>query len=325
MATSVVMPALEMAQETGKLLKWYATEGHAVSKGDLLMSIETDKAVVDVEADASGILGGVRARDGDVIRVGQVIAWILAPGEPIPHEQDAPVSGRAHVVGAGEPAGPASAPTGGSGGDAGPVLLSPKARRLAAERGVDVRTLTGSGPGGAVVAADLEKTGPRQAREELGTVWRLMAERVTASWTTVPHFFLFRDIDAGGLQEARERFGTRADIADPRPTVTDLLVAVVARTLECRRSETEARKLLASEKFDEPEIETTLAALDSKRLAPQDSRLLSWVRDTVYYQTATIQNQTRALAADIGDAAVLEAIGVAALANATVRLAMLPE
>lgn len=235
MATSVVMPALEMAQETGKLLKWYATEGHAVSKGDLLMSIETDKAVVDVEADASGILSGVRARDGDVIRVGQVIAWILAPGEPIPQEQDAPVSGRAQVVGAGEPASPASAPTGGSGGDAGPVLLSPKARRLAAERGVDVRTLTGSGPGGAVVAADLEKTATRQEREELGTVWRLMAERVTASWTTVPHFFLTRDIDAGGLQDARERFGTRAGHADPRPTVTDLLVAIVARTLARHR------------------------------------------------------------------------------------------
>ncbi len=95
MATSVVMPALEMAQEAGKLVKWYTTEGHAVSKGDLLMSIETDKAVVDVEAEASGVLGGIRARDGDVVRVGQVIAWILAPGEPIPPEQDAPASGRA--------------------------------------------------------------------------------------------------------------------------------------------------------------------------------------------------------------------------------------
>jgi hypothetical protein len=104
-----------------------------------------------------------------------------------------------------------------------------------------------------------------------------------------------------------------------------LMFAVVARTLGCRHSETEARKLLAQEGFDAQEVETTLATLDSKRLAAHESRLLSWVRDTVYYQTAAIQNQTRALAAEIGTAAVLEAIGVAALANATVRLAMLLE
>ena len=104
-----------------------------------------------------------------------------------------------------------------------------------------------------------------------------------------------------------------------------LMFAVVARTLECRYCENGARALLATEGFDGAEVEATLLALDSKRLAPHEARLLSWVRDTVYYQTAAIQNQTRALAAQIGDAAVLEAIGVAALANGTVRLAMLLE
>lgn len=118
--------------------------------------------------------------------------------------------------------------------------------------------------------------------------------------------------------------GAFASTVLPRHTKA-LMFAVVARTLGCRHSETEARKMLASENFDDPEIETALATLDSKRLALHESRLLSWVRDTVHYQTATIQGQTRALAADIGDEAVLEAIGVAALANATVRLAMLLE
>ncbi len=104
-----------------------------------------------------------------------------------------------------------------------------------------------------------------------------------------------------------------------------LMFAVVARALACRHSEAEARKLLLVEGLDDQEIETTLATLDSKRLSALEVRLLSWVRDTVHYQTAAIQNQTRVLAAEIGAVAVLEAIGVAALANATVRLAMLLE
>lgn len=104
-----------------------------------------------------------------------------------------------------------------------------------------------------------------------------------------------------------------------------LMFAVVARTLECKHSETEARKMLSQEGFDAQEIESALSTLASKRLAPHESRLLSWTRDTVHYQTGAIQQQTRALAAEIGDAAALEAIGTAALANATVRLAMLLE
>lgn len=104
-----------------------------------------------------------------------------------------------------------------------------------------------------------------------------------------------------------------------------LMFAVVARTLECRPSESEARKILATEGFSDAEVDTALATLDCTRLAPRDAKLLSWVRDTVYYQTAAIQRQTAALAAELGSEAILEAIGVAALANASVRLAMLLE
>src|SRR5262249_58477917 len=86
MAFSVVMPALEMAQETGKLLAWRKREGDSVSKGEPLLDIETDKAVVEVEAPADGILAGIRASEGAEIPVGQTIAWIVGPGEQPPSD-----------------------------------------------------------------------------------------------------------------------------------------------------------------------------------------------------------------------------------------------
>src|SRR6202140_984278 len=90
MAFSVVMPALEMAQETGKLLAWRKQEGDRVSKGEPLLEIETDKAVVEIEAPADGILAGIKASAGADIPVGQTIAWIVAPGEAPPVESEAP-------------------------------------------------------------------------------------------------------------------------------------------------------------------------------------------------------------------------------------------
>ena len=86
MATSVVMPALEMAQETGKIVSWLKKEGDTVSKGEILLEVETDKAVVEVEATADGVLAGMKSREGDVVPVGQTIAWLVAPGEQPPAE-----------------------------------------------------------------------------------------------------------------------------------------------------------------------------------------------------------------------------------------------
>src|SRR5512144_3384438 len=84
MAVSVVMPALEMAQETGKLVRWLKQEGEPVRKGEMLLEVETDKAVVEVEAAADGILAGVTAKPGDVVLVGHTIAWLVQPGETPP-------------------------------------------------------------------------------------------------------------------------------------------------------------------------------------------------------------------------------------------------
>src|SRR5882724_11198929 len=88
MAFSVVMPALEMAQETGKLIAWRKQEGERVTKGEPLLEIETDKAVVEVEAPSDGILAGIKASAGQDIPVGQTIAWIVAPGEAVPVETE---------------------------------------------------------------------------------------------------------------------------------------------------------------------------------------------------------------------------------------------
>src|SRR6185295_354522 len=97
MPVSVVMPALEMAQETGKLIAWRKQEGDRVSKGEPLFEIETDKAVVEIEASGDGVLAGVTAQPGAVVPVGQTIAWLVQPGERVPTESpSAQRTGRTH-------------------------------------------------------------------------------------------------------------------------------------------------------------------------------------------------------------------------------------
>jgi alkylhydroperoxidase family enzyme len=104
-----------------------------------------------------------------------------------------------------------------------------------------------------------------------------------------------------------------------------LMFAIVGRTLDCSYSEGESRRLLGADHYELAEIDAAILTLRSARLPPHESALLSWVRDTVHYQTPVIQARTRAIVSEIGPVVALEAIGVAALANATVRLAMLLE
>jgi pyruvate dehydrogenase E2 component (dihydrolipoamide acetyltransferase) len=228
MAAPVVMPALGMAQETGTLVRWLRQPGEMVEKGEPLMEVETDKAVVEVEAPASGRMGTPLVGEGETVPVGQVIAHILDPGETDP--------GRSKVVtGTERAASDASASLELEGGGPRPqprlaVPASPKARRLAAERGIDLASVHGSGPEGAVLATDLPEVGTAARAEvptTMGRIWRLMAERTTASWTRAPHFFLVREADAGRLVEWRatlRRQGLEA-------TYTDLLILVTAAAL----------------------------------------------------------------------------------------------
>ena len=235
MPISVVMPALEMAQETGKLVAWRKKEGEAVDKGEVLLEVETDKAVMEIESPGAGTLAGVKVSEGAVVPVGQTIAWILAPGEVPPVESE-PVSSLARTFSetAGRP--PVAARSKPQLESAG-VKASPKARRLAKELGVDLTALRGSGPGGEILATDIQTAakgrlpGVRTAAEMLGPVARLMAERTTQSWTTVPHFFLVREVDTGALNQARADTIKALEKDGIKPTLTDFLVALVARAL----------------------------------------------------------------------------------------------
>jgi len=289
MATSVIMPALEMAQESGRLVSWLKREGETVTKGEPLMEIETDKVTVEIEAPESGVLGGVLVKENDEVPVGQTIAWILAPGENVPSmpvnepksgrvstlqaQQHTPtpisleispvarkvaeehgidlslikVDGKRRIekadvlayINATQPSTPEPASVSMAVSTFGRVLASPKARRLAQERGINVSALSGSGPDGAVLAADVPLEAPVATSESAsisletpGTVWRVMAERMSHSWTTVPHFYLVREVDASLLIEWRKRVGHKIEKRiGIKPTITDLLVKVIAFTL----------------------------------------------------------------------------------------------
>ena len=250
MAFSVVMPALEMAQETGKLLAWRKKEGDRVSKGEPLLDIETDKAVVEVEAPADGFLAGIKASEGADIPVGQTIAWIVEAGENPPADvatvapsARAGTHAKSELTQSSRPA--PSSPI----SSASAAKISPKARRLAKELGVDIALVQGTGAAGEVLATDVESAARARgasdaaasdsaSMQESGNievptaVGRLMAERTTQSWTTVPHFFLTRDVDASALNSYRERVIRHMERTDAaRFTHTDLLVALTARVL----------------------------------------------------------------------------------------------
>jgi len=242
MAISVVMPALELTQETGKLVSWRKKEGDAVAKGETLLEVETDKAVVEVEALADGYLAGVKAKEGDVIAVGRTIAWIVDKGEPAPADE-APAAAAAGVAPPVARARASAAPSGDAAISGARMKISPKARRLASELHVNLDSVRASGPGGEILASDVEAAAKAPAPsvaapsagaklESLTAIGRLMAERTTQSWTTVPHFFLVREVDASALQQTRERLTASADASlSGKITHTDLLIALVARVL----------------------------------------------------------------------------------------------
>ena len=300
MATNIIMPALEMTQESGTLVNWLKREGETVTKGEPLMEIETDKVTIEIEAAVSGILGGILAHAGDQVPVGQTIAWILAPGESAPSAASVDLpSGRGVSAPASnepkpQPAAPmknvvkestplarkiadehgidlSSVASNGPRIEKADVLAhieankpqpaaavvstslntnistepapgvrlspaSPKARQLARDRGIEISKVTGSGLDGAVLASDVENyreaAAPNTSLETPGTVWRVMAERMSASWTTVPHFYLVREVDATRLIEWRKGIMSIVEKqTGVKPTLTDLFVKLTGFTL----------------------------------------------------------------------------------------------
>jgi pyruvate dehydrogenase E2 component (dihydrolipoamide acetyltransferase) len=240
MPISVVMPALEMAQETGKLIAWLKKEGDRVGKGEPLLEIETDKAIMEIESPGEGVLGGVKAEAGAEIPVGQTIAWILRPGENVPLDQPVSQSGR-HKEHPSSQAVPVTTEVAAK--STAQIKVSPKARRLARELKVDLTGVRGSGAGGEILASDIEAAAGAPAKQQLptaaqtsddslSTIARLMAERTTQSWTSVPHFFVVREVDAGALNGVRTQIAAAFENKQSlRITHTDLLIALVARVL----------------------------------------------------------------------------------------------
>ena len=233
MPTDVIMPALGMAQETGLVVQWRKRPGDAVEKGEPLVDVETDKAVVEVEAPASGILAQVTAEEGAQVPVGERIALILLAGEAEPAPAAAAPTSAVVAVQVSEEMSPGATQdlsrsvVAAAEGAALPPA-SPKARRLAVEAGIDLAALAGSGPGGAVLADDLPAPSPASQDEiEVSRTWRIMAERTAQAWTA-PHFYLTREVLAGRLLEWREALASRGEPA----TVTDLLVKLAALTLK---------------------------------------------------------------------------------------------
>ena len=234
MPISVVMPALEMAQETGKLISWLKKEGDPVSKGEPLLEIETDKAVMEVESPGEGVLAGIKAEPGSEIPVGRTIAWIVRPGEAVPADEAPLETGRKTTAAVASPATAAAAADSGSASRG--VKTSPKARRLAAERGVELANVKGSGPAGEILASDILAAAAQPAisakTDAVSATARLMAERTAQSWTTVPHFFVSREVDASALAQVREQLSQAIEKPHGvKLTYTDLLVALVARVL----------------------------------------------------------------------------------------------
>jgi pyruvate dehydrogenase E2 component (dihydrolipoamide acetyltransferase) len=244
MAISVVMPALELTQETGKLISWRKKEGEAVAKGETLLEVETDKAVVEVEALADGFLAGVQAKEGDVIAVGRTIAWIVDKDESAPAD-GAPAAAVASATTPATRAAESAVPAGDVAISGAKVKISPKARRLASELHVGLDSVRGSGPSGEILASDIEAAAKSSAAspsvvasssgatiEMLTAIGRFMAERTTQSWTTVPHFFLVREVYAGALHQTREKLAAPTGVSPSiKITHTDLLTALVARVL----------------------------------------------------------------------------------------------
>jgi len=268
MATTVFMEALSPTMEEGRLVKWHKHEGDAVKAGDTLAEVETDKAIMDLQARADGILRQVSAAEGQTVPVGKELAVIVAPGEPLGAGRGTGDEGRvapspAATVPAPSPA-PRHSPPAAAAADAAPVKASPLARRMAKESGVDLKLLTGSGPGGRVVRRDLETAAARPAATvsasapvapvppppspvsvsrtdasyedvPLTQIRKTIAKRLAASLGPVPHYFLTTEVDMERAAEAREALNRNLG-DEGRISFNDIVVKAAALALTRHRA-----------------------------------------------------------------------------------------
>jgi pyruvate dehydrogenase E2 component (dihydrolipoamide acetyltransferase) len=233
MATDIIMPQGGQDITEGVVVRWLKAEGEAVRRGEVLCEVETEKAIFEVEAPADGVLLRIVAPAGSKVPIFAVIGVIGAPGEPVHSaEADPPQPARSAVDVAA-----IRARLAGRDAAAGAARVSGRARRLAAQQGVDPSALPGSGPGGRVTERDvllhvekrkLSVPALRGRTVPLSKMRRAIARRMTESKQTVPHFYVTVSADLTAAFELKARLEQEAGTA---PTVTDLIVKAAALCL----------------------------------------------------------------------------------------------
>ena len=284
MSINILMPALSPTMTEGKLAKWHVKVGDTVTAGQVICEIETDKATMEVEAVDEGKVGLIVVPEGaEGVKVNAVIAILLEEGETsVPAGAAAPPP-PAPVATPAAKAQPAAAPPAASKPAAAPVpqpaaaavvaqggqriFASPLAKRIAAEKGVNLATIKGSGPNGRIVKADVETarpaaaptaaparpmpsapaqpivTAPGDQRVPHTAVRKVIARRMLESKQTVPHFYLTVEFEIDALLAARQAINDVARKRDAKVSVNDMLIKACAKALrdhpECNASWTE--------------------------------------------------------------------------------------
>ena len=268
MATKVFMEALSPTMEEGKVVSWTKHEGDQVAAGDVLAEVETDKAIMELQARGDGVLRKVLAPEGATIEVGKLVAVIAGADEDIAEilgEAEAPAGdGKKKAAGeAGEggeaaaaakrpaaaapPASPPS-PAARPAGDGERIKASPLARRLATEKGLDLASIQGSGPAGRIIKRDVEGAEaapapaaapaaafPAEGYEDVqpSQLRKTIAKRLVQSLGPIPHFFLTAEIDMERTAEARAALNALGE--EPRISFNDIIIKVIAAALRRHR------------------------------------------------------------------------------------------
>ncbi len=233
MITEVVVPVMDQTTETVLLTRWLKREGDVVAAGDALCEIETEKATVEIEASAPGILRKQLAEAGTQIAPRTVVAYIGREDDPLPRS---PVSKSTSTrqTEPSSPAVPAAAPQTATPSQPREIRISPRARRLAEDNKIDLNTVDGSGPDGRIVEDDIKAAiqravytspkigGPGDAAATARAA-KAKAERVSLSWRTIPHFHMSITANLSHLVSRKT--------AAPGTTYTDLFLVALAQTL----------------------------------------------------------------------------------------------
>ena len=221
MPVEIIMPKVDMDMATGKVAKWHVKEGDTVKKGALLFEIETDKAAMEIDAPSDGVIRNITAAEGAVVPVGRAVALIYQDGEAA---SESTVAERLHPV---RPIPPALRPDAAknavlpAASASGHFPATPLARRLARQGGISLENIAGSGPRGRIAAVDVQRTLAKLTapeRAEPGSfdvipvdgMRRTIAQRLTLSKQTVPHFYLTASCDLVRLSEIREILNAQA-------------------------------------------------------------------------------------------------------------------